>query len=113
MVDLVFAYITAPDAETADRIARVLVEARLAACVNVIPGMRSIYRWDGAVAQGEELVLIAKTRADHMAALTARVCETHPDQTPCVVALPLKTGLGAADFLAWIADETRLPNEEA
>ncbi len=106
MVDLVFAYITAPNAETADRIARDLVDKRLAACVNVIPGMRSTYRWEGAITQGEEWVLIAKTRAGHMAALTACVRDRHPDQTPCVVAIPLSADHGAHDFLAWAAEET-------
>jgi periplasmic divalent cation tolerance protein len=84
--------LTAPDATTAERIATALVEERLAACVNVVPGMRSTYRWEGAVQRDDELLLVAKTRADRLAALTARVCALHPYELPEVLALPAAGG---------------------
>lgn len=103
-VPVVFAYVTASSLEEAERIGHTLVEERLAACANLLPGMRSIYRWQGAVEQAEEVVLIAKTRADRFDALAARVTALHSYETPCVVALPVSTG--AAPYLAWIAGES-------
>lgn len=97
-------YMTAPDAGEARRIGDVLVAERLAACVNIIPGMTSIYRWRGEVRHGAECVLIAKTRAELVERATARVRALHSDDCPCVVALPV-TG-GNPDFLSWIIEET-------
>lgn len=99
-----FVYITASDKEEARRLAHALVENRLAACANVFDGMTSVYRWDGAVQESGEAVLIAKTREDLVPALTEKVQELHSYDCPCVVSLAL-TG-GSADFLAWIAAET-------
>jgi periplasmic divalent cation tolerance protein len=95
--------LTAPDAATAERIATALVEERLAACVNVVPGMRSTYRWEGAVQKDDELLLVAKTRADRLAALTARVRALHPYELPEVLALPAAGGSDA--YLAWVTRE--------
>ncbi len=97
-------YVTCSDEAEAGRIGRAVVEERLAACANIIPGMRSLYWWDGAVQEAGEVVLIAKTRAERVAALTARVKALHSYDVPCVVALPL-TG-GNADYFAWIEAET-------
>ncbi len=69
--------VTAPDGETASRLARALVEDGLAACANLVPGVRSIYRWRGAVQEDAEILLIAKTRAGLVPALTARVRALH------------------------------------
>ena len=99
-------YITAPDDETADRIAATLVEERLAACVNVIPGMRSVYRWEGKIARDEETVLIAKTTRALAPALAARARELHPYDEPAIVALDVDPAGSSAPFLAWIAKET-------
>lgn len=101
----VLLYVTASDAEEAARIGRALVEARLVACANVIPGVRSIYRWEGAVQDEAEAVLIAKTDESRLDAATARIKALHSYDLPCVVALTI-TG-GNADFLDWIARETR------
>jgi periplasmic divalent cation tolerance protein len=76
-MDPVFVYITAASGDEAHRIARALVEERLAACVNMLDGMTSVYRWNGAVEQASEVVLIAKTRADRFDRLAARIRELH------------------------------------
>ncbi len=104
MAALVFVYMTAGSVGEAERIGRALVEERLAACVNILPGMRSIYRWEGAVESGEEAVLIAKTRADRFEALKARVRALHSYAVPCIVELPI--GRGDAPYLDWLARES-------
>ena len=93
----------APDTDTAARIARTLVEERLAACVNVVPGVRSIYRWGGTIHEDGEVLLVAKTRADRMPRLADRLRELHPYDVPELVALPVCGGLEA--YLAWVAAE--------
>ena len=97
-------YITAGSREEALRIARALVEERLAACANLIQGVTSIYRWEGAIQQDAEVALLAKTRSDLVPRLTERVVEMHSYDCPCVVALPIEGGNQA--FLDWIAAET-------
>ena len=106
-------YMTAPNAETAERLAKVLVEERLAACVNLIPGMRSYYWWDGAVQSGDETIAIAKTTVMKLEALKTRALDLHPDETPCLVAWPLTEAACNAAFLQWIEAETLKPGEEA
>ena len=97
-------YITAATPDEAEAIGRTLVAERLAACANILPGMRSIYRWKGAVETAAETVLIAKTRLELADALTARVKELHSYDVPCIVVLPIAAGL--PEFLRWIDDET-------
>jgi periplasmic divalent cation tolerance protein len=98
------ALITAPDPETAAGIARVLVEERLAACVNLVPGVRSIYRFEGRVHDESETLLIVKTRAERAAALEARVRALHPYEVPEV--LHLAAAGGSAPYLAWVLEES-------
>ena len=100
----VLIYITAGDRDEAVRIGRTLVEERLAACANVLDGMTSIYRWQGDICEDTEAVLIAKTTAEHVDVLTARVRGLHSYDCPCVVVLPV--GGGNAGFLDWIAEQT-------
>ena len=100
-----FVYITCGSQEEAQRIGAALVEAHLAACVNLIPGMISLYRWEGQVAQDQEFVLIAKTTESKLAALTAKAVALHSYDLPCVVAMPLVGG--HTPFLQWIASETQ------
>lgn len=100
-----FVYMTASSAEEARRIGEALVAEQLAACVNVIDGMISIYRWQGAVQRDTEAVLIAKTTGQLVAALTERVKALHSYDCPCVAALPI--GGGNADFLTWISDQVK------
>jgi len=95
--------ITVPDGETATGLGRALVEARLAACVNVVPGVRSLYRWEGKVQDDPELLLVVKTRADRIAALAARVRDLHPYELPEILALPAVGGCEA--YLDWVRTE--------
>lgn len=97
-------YTTFPDAETALAVAEDLVSARLAACVNVLPGMRSVYAWKGTVERAEEVVAILKTREGLADALSAALKARHPYETPVILHLP--TGGADADTAAWILGET-------
>jgi periplasmic divalent cation tolerance protein len=92
--------VTVPDAEVGAELARRLVEEGLAACVNLVPGVRSIYRWQGAVQEDAEILLIAKTRAALVDALTARVCALHPYKLPEVIALAVAAG--SEPYLDWV-----------
>jgi periplasmic divalent cation tolerance protein len=106
MTGAIFVYVTAPDLDVAERIGTAIVEEGLAACANLLPGMRSIYRWKGAVERADEIVVLLKTTPSRFDALEARVRELHPHETPCVVALPITQG--SAPYLDWIAAETSL-----
>ena len=97
-------YITTGSAEEARRIGGILVEEKLAACVNIIEPMTSIYWWDGEIQQDRETVLIAKTVARHVTALTDRVKQLHSYDCPCVTALPIENG--NPEYLKWIEDST-------
>ncbi len=99
-----FVYVTAADAAEETRIAGAVVEERLAACANLFTGMRSIYRWQGQIAEDEEAVLILKTREALVEPLIARVTALHSYDCPCVVAWPLHAG--NPPFLHWIAEQT-------
>jgi len=92
---------TAPDEDTAARLAGLLVEGRLAACVNIVPGTRSVFRWEGKVQNEPEVLLICKTDAHHLERLTETLLREHPYDCPEVVALPV--GGGAPEYLGWIA----------
>lgn len=100
MTDLRVVYVTAPDLDVAARLARALVEEELAACCNLVPGIRSIYRWEGAVHDDGEVLLVVKTQAERLERLTARVVELHPYALPEVIALPIVAG--HAPYLAWV-----------
>jgi periplasmic divalent cation tolerance protein len=98
---------TCPDAATAERIARELVATSLVACVNVVPGLLSIYRWNGVVQADEEVLMILKTTADRLPAARERLVALHPYDLPEVVALPVADG--HHPYLQWVADSTRTP----
>lgn len=98
-------FMTAPDEETAAKIARTLVEERLCACVNVVPRVRSIYRWEGKVEDGAEVLCVVKTVAEKVAPLLGRIRELHPYKVPEGIALAVESGL--PDYLGWIVDETK------
>lgn len=93
-------------AKDAPVIARALIERRLAACVNVVPGVTSFYRWQGALEEDAESTLLIKTRATLVSALTDAVRELHPYDVPEVIALAIEPGAGNPAYLAWVADET-------
>ena len=98
-------YITAGDLDEAKALGRALVEARLAACANVLPGITPIYWWEGKVEEGSEVALIAKTRSELVDRVVALVKARHSYECPCVVATPITAGNPA--FLDWIAAETK------
>lgn len=96
---------TCPDAASAERIAHALVSERLAACVTQLPGVRSTYRWQDRIEQGEEVQLLIKTTATRLQAAIERLQALHPYELPEAIALRVEDGLPA--YLAWIDDETR------
>jgi periplasmic divalent cation tolerance protein len=102
--DAVIFLVTAASAIEAERIATALVEERLAACVNVVPGVISTFRWEGAVQREPEVLLIGKTRAERMPAVIARVQALHSYSVPEVLAVPILAGAGP--YLAWLRDAT-------
>lgn len=91
-------------AAQADALAAALVEARAAACVSLVPGLRSVYRWNGAVEHAEETLLLAKTTTAAYPALEALVRTKHPYELPEIIAVEIAAGLPA--YLQWLADET-------
>ncbi|MBP7338573.1 divalent-cation tolerance protein CutA [Niveispirillum sp.] len=97
-------YVTTPDRDVAHAIARTVVEEGLAACANIIPGMESLYRWQGKVESAQECVLILKCRSSGFDALSSRVCTLHPYEVPCILALPVTAGLPR--YLAWLSAES-------
>jgi periplasmic divalent cation tolerance protein len=98
-------YMTAETEEEAARIGTALVAERLAACVNILGPIRSLYWWNGAVRDEGEVAFLAKTEEDRFPALRDRVLALHSYDAPCVVALPITDG--APDFLSWITANTR------
>ncbi|MBK1732968.1 divalent-cation tolerance protein CutA [Thiococcus pfennigii] len=99
--DPLLALCTCPDPATAERIARALVEERLAACVNVLPGITSLYQWRGRVERDAEVALLIKTVGARFEALRARLVALHPYEVPEVIATPIVAGLPA--YLDWVA----------
>lgn len=91
---------TVPDQATGERLARTLVEGGLAACVNIGAPITSIYRWQGALEQGREVMLTIKTTRERYAALERAIVDDHPYELPEVIAVPVTEGL--SDYLAWI-----------
>ena len=102
--DVVIVLTTLGAASDADAFARILVEEGLAACVNVLPPMRSTYRWKGAIERDEERQLLIKTTAERVKALEARVRELHPYQTPEFLVVNVAGGGDA--YLRWLAEST-------
>lgn len=102
--EVVLAVSTAPDAEVAERIARKLLEERLIACANLLPGVTSLFRWQGEVQREGEVMMLLKTRRSRVEALGARLAELHPYEVPELIAVTLEAGLPS--YLAWVRDET-------
>lgn len=94
-----------PDAPSAEALAKALVSARLAACVNVLAPCRSVYRWQGEVESAQEVPLLIKTTATRYAALEAAIRARHPYELPEIIAVPIAHGL--PDYLNWVVAETR------
>jgi periplasmic divalent cation tolerance protein len=93
-----------PDATSAENLARILVGNRIAACVNCLPGVRSIYRWEGAVEEANEITLLIKTAAERYTELETIIRQNHPYRVPEIIAIPPSTGW--PPYLNWIVEET-------
>ncbi len=104
MSDVVVIYVTTGSRAAAERIGHALVEERLAACANIIPGMTSIYRWHGKMEQGDEVVLLLKSTKARQDAAVARIKALHSYDVPCITVWPFSGGHGP--FLDWVAAET-------
>ncbi len=102
-----FVYMTASSMEEAEKIADKLVSEHLCACVNILPGLRSVYRWKGVVERAEEVALIGKTREILVPLVVEAVKSVHSYEVPAVASWPI--GRGNPDFLRWIEEETRGP----
>ncbi len=96
-----------PDRDAAEKLARRLVESRLAACVNILNGCTSIYRWKGDVERADEVPVLIKTRAARYEEIEAAIREQHTYEVPEVIAVPIASGLD--DYLQWVAEETAIP----
>jgi periplasmic divalent cation tolerance protein len=108
MIDNVLVVLTnCPDVEVADRIARTIVEQRLAACVNRLAPVESVYRWQGAVERATEVPLLIKTTRERYAEIEQAIRVLHPYEVPEIIAVPVSAGL--ASYLRWVADETQPP----
>ena len=108
MIDNVLIVLTnCPDADVADRLARALVEGKLAACVNQLPAVSSTYRWQGAVERAVEVPLLIKTTRERLAEVQEAIRTLHPYEVPEIIAIPVVAGLPA--YLRWVVDETQPP----
>lgn len=103
----VLVYTTAPSREVAEDLARHLIGSKLIACANIMPGMISVYRWNGAVETSNEVAMILKTQQERADAVIAAIEERHPYDTPAAVVL--QASGGSVPFLEWISAETVLP----
>ena len=100
-----------PDAEVAETLTGALVEQRLAACVNVLPGLRSVYRWVGNIERAYETLLLIKTTSDRFDALKEHIVMVHPYEVPEILALAVDSGLDR--YLDWVRAETTRPGADA
>jgi len=105
MTDALLVFTTLPSADKAAELAKALVEERLAACANLLPAIRSIYRWQGKLQDENEVLLLLKTRAEHLERLKLRILELHPYEVPEVLAVPVEAGY--QPYLEWLAGETK------
>ena len=104
-VDVHIVLVTAPSEAVASALAERVVTDGLVACVNIVAGIRSVYRWQGAIESATEQLLVMKTTRDRLTTLQATIVALHPYDVPEVIALPVTGGLPA--YLQWIVDETR------
>lgn len=104
-MDSIVVYITASGEEEAAKIARILVEERLAACVNILKDARSIYRWQGKIEDEKESLMIIKTRKELFDPLVKRVKEVHSYTVPEIISLPIIEG--SEDYMKWLKEVTR------
>ena len=103
-VEVIIILITVPDVKSAEKIAAMLVEKSLAACVNIITGVKSVYRWEGELNHDDELLLLVKTVRDNFDAISLAVKSIHPYDLPEIIAVPVVNGFNP--YIEWIKDET-------
>lgn len=103
--EVVMVYTTFPSLAAAESMGQSLITRKLAGCINILPGMVSIYAWQGTVERSEEAVLIAKTASDRAATCMSAIIAGHPYETPAVLLLPIAAG--SAAYLDWILNGTR------
>lgn len=103
-MDFVTVIVTAPDEDTARKIALSLVEERFAGCVNIIKGVRSIYSWEGRIEDDTEVMMVIKTKKRLFEQLSNRITELHPYSVPEIIALPILQG--SSDYLRWLDEVT-------
>lgn len=111
MPAICFVFTTLPDAEIAGKLARNMVEMRLAACVNILAPCRSVYRWQGNVQEDGEIPLIIKTTVELYPALETYLRQRHPYDLPEIVALDISQGM--PEYLSWVAESTGQPQTPA
>jgi periplasmic divalent cation tolerance protein len=104
MTEYIVVLVTASHEEEAARIANGLVETGLAACVNIVKGIRSVYRWQGKIEDGNEALLVVKTRRDFFESIVKQVKELHSYTIPEIIALPVTEG--SEEYLRWLEEET-------
>ncbi|MGB1108763.1 MAG: divalent-cation tolerance protein CutA [Gammaproteobacteria bacterium] len=102
---IVLVYCTCPDEATAKRLARLVVEEKLAACVNVITQLTSVYEWEGDIQEDSEVLLLAKTREGAYPALEMLLLESHPYELPEIIAVPVTSGLPG--YIDWVVRSTK------
>jgi len=100
--EILLAFSTFPDIETARRISRQLVTENFAACANIVPGIESIYRWQGKIEEGDETLVLFKTTAARSAAFQEKLKSLHPYDVPEIIGLPIAEGL--PEYLRWVAE---------
>ena len=105
--NLQIALCTVPDEKTAGQIADALISEKLAACVNIVPSIMSVYRWKDAIEHDQELLLLIKTSESAWPLLEARILELHPYELPEILAVPIHTG--QADYIKWITNNLITP----
>ncbi|HEY2029088.1 MAG TPA: divalent-cation tolerance protein CutA [Myxococcales bacterium] len=105
MTDALIVLTTLPNADSAAALAKTIVDERLAACANILPAVRSIYRWQDKVQDEPEVLVLFKTQRAHFDGLRSRILELHPYEVPEVLALPVEQGHAA--YLEWLMRETR------
>lgn len=105
--NLRLAYITTKNKEEARSIGKKLIQEELAACINIVDGMESMYRWEGKIVEEKECVLIAKTHYSKMKILTKRIKELHSYDCPCVLSITLTENEGNKDYLEWLISESK------
>jgi periplasmic divalent cation tolerance protein len=103
-IGIVVVLVTCPNRKVGEELGHTLVDERLAACVNIVPGVTSIYRWQGKICKNAEILLVIKTRRTRLPALIRRVRRLHPYTVPEIIALPLVGG--SAPYLSWVREST-------